>query len=286
MEFTSDKIEDYISYAPTQKDKRWLHLAAFLLLLPFISYFSNWLGFIPFKISNLQEYCEVLGYDHLIKAAILLLKILALLILQRLANDRMSRCAMTIGMIWYVFMLIVHVTAFGVWNSFSEKVSDYESMKDSFGSRMDGYIVFLNIIDSCVWVYLFSLLMKNRFLTPSSRSWIGILMVSQIGGIIQNLALIILTIGIPSELLTGDWISLLYIRSKLFLVFQLVFLILLAIGYVKFSHCEVFFGKYDSSPTPRGAFNPFNKYMLALVIGSVVTLSLMWLLYHNAAIFI
>lgn len=134
-------------------------------------------------------------------------------------------------------------------------------------------------ISSLVAVYASSLLLRNRRLEASDRSWIGLLAVGQCFGIVFAFSRIWMgyfqASGLPWPHL---WTVPIYYR-----IFQFGWGILSAIAVWRLAHCPLFAGRQaETEPLPAGFYSPLNRYMAALVIASAAAVGGLTLLYANA----
>lgn len=281
MEDLNNNIKDYISYAPKNEDKRWLHVAAFIYVLPCIYDLICIFPSLNPSLNGVHDINEYFARTYMCGTIQQLLCIVALIILIRRANDRMSRIAVACGIVSNFMFLALNAIQFYNYSS-SFPSSD---LSDQLVSAMRIW----GILDSLLWVYIYSLLQQNKWLSVSSRYWILFLAVSQVYGIIVwNVSHVYdaaMPFYIPNRI-SDSYYCLFYMGSSIFKIWRFVYGVLLICACLKFAHCEIFYGDYDDTPIEKDRFNPLNKYMLAAVVGSVVALGLLWLLYSNAELFV
>ncbi len=139
--------------------------------------------------------------------------------------------------------------------------------------------VIIKVVIGLVAVYAFSLLLRNRRLGASERSWIGLLAVGQCNAIIYSFSSIWFDYITASDL---SW-SYLWTYSGYYQIFSYGWAILCIIAVWRLAHCPLFAGRREATePLPAGFYSPLNRYMAAVVIASAVAVGALTLLYANA----
>lgn len=140
-------------------------------------------------------------------------------------------------------------------------------------------LVIMKVVVGLVAVYAFSLLLRNRRLGTSERSWIGLLAVGQCNAIIYSFSSIWFDYITASDL---SW-SYLWTYSGYYQIFSYGWAILCIIAVWRLAHCPLFAGRREATePLPAGFYSPLNRYMAAVVIASAVAVGALTLLYANA----
>lgn len=225
------------------------HAAGVLLILPAIIAILH-----PFAIALVRSSIEVEELGLFISVESLLrifLCLIAYFLLWRIASDAPTKtAALLLGAC--SLLLILSICIFHI------------------SLQLNGVC---RVISSLVAVYALSLLLRNRRLGASDRSWIGLLAVDQCIGIVLGFDIIDL------DLLLCGWTS-----SGYYQIFLFGWCILVAIASWRLAHCPLFAGRRaETEPLPAGFYSPLNRYLAAVVIASAAAIGGLTLLYANAA---
>lgn len=210
---------------------------------------------------------EALAYDEMVNALIYAVQIVAFVFLLRIASNRMTRTAVWCGIGCMLTLIVVSVVSAFLFRSAqtNEKIGMVSMVLQGF-----------SVAESLIWIYIYAIILRNNNLDSSSRTWIGLLAAAQAVGIIFALQDVWFIGASP---ITRE---MMWTATPLYALFRCLWVILIMIAYLNFAHSSAFSGDYDPVPAPRGAYNPLNKYLTALIAAGVMTTGAMWLLYHYA----
>lgn len=261
-----------IDPAVAPRSIRWRQvLAAILLCSPFL--ISTVLGFLwqPLYQAGWTEVQIALLHS----LGMIIPQLAAFLLLIGIAANRPTRVAVEIAAGWLIFTLVLDVL--GPMLAFLETSGDLISLIDS-------------LIDSLVFIYLFSILLRNNKIAESRRKWIIMLPVSHIYGVFYTCACMA-----QNRADALDWLCrrfspvnvnhcFYYLEhvffSSDFLWFQYIMQLLLCIAWFKLTHSEAFAPTYDDTPAPAGAYSPATKYMAMPIVCGLLCIATCLSLYH------
>lgn len=234
---------------------RWRQILAAILLCSMF-FISTAYGFIGNTLAEMGWTQEYIGLGHSLALAIP--QLIAFMLLIGIAANRMTRVAMGIAAGWILLGLLLsllgHLVAFPV------VVSNLFSLIDSF-----------------IFIYVFSLLLRNNEIAESRRKWIILLPVGQLYGVLYICA------GLAQKAVPEGFdfhYEHIFFFSSGFQWFIYIMRLLLWIAWFKLTHSEAFAPTYDDSPAPEGAYSPATKYMAMPIICAVLGVALSWTLYH------
>ncbi len=246
------------------------HAAGVLLILPII------IGLLaPFSVAFFLSSFETakMATFYTVKSILCsFLSLIAYFLLWRIASDAPTKKSMLL-----LGASVLIPSLLSVYSLLCSILFNSELLH--FDSRMFPF-VYWGII-SLVAVYALSLLLRNRRLGASDRSWIGLLAISECSTIIIDCFW-----GIGSDYLAAfdlPW-SHMWSNSRYYQIFSYGWIILHIIAVWRLAHCPLFAGRREATePLPAGFYSPLNRYMAAVVIASAVAVGALTLLYANAA---
>ena len=234
------------------------HAAGVLLILPAI------IGILlPFAIALFRSSFEFeeLGLFFTVEFLLFIfLYLIAYFLLWRIASDVPTKTAALLLGTCFLFL-------------FSLDLFSLLGRRSAFGFCS-------SIFCRLVVVYALSLLLRNRRLGASDRSWIGLLAVGQCIGIVFSFSMIWRGYLYASDLSDlHHWSD-----SRYYQIFEYGWHILGAIASWRLAHCPLFAGRRAATePLPAGFYSPLNRYLAAVVIASAAAVGGLTLLYANAA---
>lgn len=191
-------------------------------------------------------------------------QLIAWLLLIGIAANRMTRVAVGMMAGWLLFSLVLSVLGY-------------------MGVFPDGLGNLMNPLDSFVFIYAYSILLRNNEIAESRRKWIILLPVEFLYGVILACA------GVAQNTVPEGFVfgfEHIFIFSNGFQWFSYILRLLLWIAWFKLTHSEAFAPTYDDSPAPEGAYSPATKYMAMPIICGLLCFALSWTLYHFADVLV
>lgn len=260
-----EKTLNPIDPAVAPRSIRWRQvLAAILLCSPFL--ISTVLGFLRHPLYQAGWTAVQIALLH--SLGMIIPQLVAFLLLIGIAANRPTRVAMGIAAGWLIFTLVLDVL--GPMLAFLETSGDLISLINS-------------LIDSLVFIYLFSILLRNNKIAESRRNWIILLPVGQLLGIVYLCA------GLAQQALPEGFVcgsEHIFFLSGGFRWFMYIMRLLLWIAWFKLTHSEAFAPTYDDSPAPAGAYSPATKYMAMPIVCGLLCIAIWWTLYHFADVLV
>lgn len=241
---------------------RWRQvLAAILLCSPF---------FISMALAFVQPALFDAGWSHeqigiLGSVNFSLSQLLAWLLLIGIAANRMTRVAVGVMTGWTLLFFVLSLLA-------------------DMGLFPDGGIGnLMNLLDSFVFIYAFSILLRNNAIAESRRKWMILLPVGHLFGVVGICAGVAQQ-AVPDGFVFG--VEHVFLFSSGFQWFNYILRLLLWIAWFKLTHSEAFAPTYDDTPAPAGAYSPATKYMAMPIICGLLCFALSWTLYHFADVLV
>ena len=127
-------------------------------------------------------------------------------------------------------------------------------------------------LGSLLWVFCFAVIVGNNRLEPDTVSWIGLLSVVTSLDLIFPLRNVWIQGGEIQEQFSG-----------LNNLFWIMCYVLMIVGWFKFARSEAFAGNCNGSPSPKGAYSPFNKYVVGALISAGMTCVALCCMYRYVA---
>lgn len=242
---------------PRPRSIRWRQiLAAILLCSPF--FLSQIFSFFGSSLYETGMTAETIG----LLSSILHTTppIVAFILLAGIAANRVTRTSLGMIIGWFLIVFILNAL-----------------MHLDILPATAGY--FFSLLDSLIFIYFFSLLLRNNEIAESRRKWIILLPVGQLFGVVQ-----VCTALAQNAIPEGFEFSYqhLFLFSSGWNWFMYIFRVLLWIAWFKLTHSEAFAPTYDDTPAPAGAYSPATKYMAMPIICGLLCFALSWTLYHFA----
>lgn len=244
----------------TRDERIGRHAAGVLLILPAITSILH-LFTVPLFLSSF-EFEELDLFFTVEDLLCIFLDLIAYFLLWRIASDTPAKTA---------------VLLLGTCDS----LLNILNILDLLDVNLNLYLVSCGRVSLClVFVYALSLLLRNRRLGASDRSWIGLLAVGQCIGIVFSFSMIWRGYLYASDLSDlHHWSD-----SRYYQIFEYGWHILGAIASWRLAHCPLFAGRRAATePLPAGFYSPLNRYLAAVVIASAAAVGGLTLLYANAA---
>lgn len=190
-------------------------------------------------------------------------KVVAWVLLLGIAANRMTRVAVGIAAGWILLTSVFNVLV--VMGAFSGGIGNLMSL--------------MSLLDSFVFIYVFSILLRNNEIAESRRKWIILLPVGQLYGVFWICA------GVAQSAVPEGFVvdfEHMFLFGGGFQWFMSILRLLLWIAWFKLTHSEAFAPAYDDTPAPAGAYSPATKYMAMPIICGLLCFVLSWTLYHYA----
>lgn len=251
-----------IEAAAAPRSIRWRQvLAAILLCSPF--FISMARAFVLPTLFDAGWSHEQIGICNSIIHT--LPQLIAWLLLIGIAANRMTRVAVGVMAGWILFSLVLSILGY-------------------MGVFPDGGIGnLMSLLDSFVFIYAFSILLRNNEIAESRRKWILLLPISHLYGVVWICATVAQN-AVPEGFAFG--IEHVFLVSSGFQWFMYILRLLLWIAYFKMTHSEAFAPTYYDTPAPAGAYSPATKYMAMPIICGLLCFALSWTLYHFADVLV
>lgn len=253
-----EKITNSVDSAVAPRSIRWRQIvAAILLCSPF--FLSMAYGFVLPTLYDAGWSAEQIGISHSIIHTVF--QLMAWLLLIGIAANRMTRVAVGVMAGWILFSLVVSIWGY---------------MGGGIGNLM-------NLLDSFVFIYALSILLRNNEIAESRRKWIILLPVEFLYGVVLICA------GVAQNAVPEGFafeLEYIFLYSAGFEWFSYILRLLLWIAYFKLTHSEAFAPTYDDTPAPAGAYSPATKYMAMPIICGLLCFALSWTLYHFADVLV
>ncbi len=251
-----------IEAAVAPRSIRWRQvLAAILLCSPF--FISMAFDFVQPALFDAGWSHEQIGICYSVIYA--LPELLAWLLLVGIAANRMTRVAVGVIAGWYLFDLVLSVLGY------------MEVFPDG------GIGNLMNLLDSFVFIYAVSILLRNNAIAESRRKWMILMPVGCLFGVVWICARGAQQV-VPDGFVFG--VEHVFLFSSGFQWFNYILRLLLWIAYFKMTHSEAFAPTYDDTPAPAGAYSPATKYMAMPIICGLLCFALSWTLYHFADVLV